>query len=651
MMEELDDDIIQMGLDAQQQALSLVQKAITATTTHEKNKLIDEMRHVWRLQENCANQLSHCNAKMSENLAKLKDKEGNSINNFQTLDTNTSFIAHYQQRPPTLDDKSELIKKIQETEEEIKKFGTLSAPNLLEQVSNLSNDYGLLKLRDVNFKRLEELAYTLKKRSFHVDDSEDLSLQINQEYGSINGLLEKYEELRTENLKLRAEEISFFNDQFVKRRNLSAVTLSTVSNMAVELQNMLDVQHNIGKGFPITHNVETSNESFDDMCNNSSDLAFSETEFPTNIKPESIENIVNASDTNSQIDALKVIIKEQEETINQLLEELEPLRQKQFSSNIEFFSMREEKMWQQLEKSVSKIQDLQGQINNTNDLCYNLHKSILTATNQNNSFGEFYGDCLHKYIALIEDDTILRNLETNNFQIANSLSKASLGLGINQMYKDREENGPYTEFFKKYMIPPPSPPKEPEIKIEPPSTPESPRTSSKKRRRLKRRSSIAPRKRKSLSIEKEVEPEQPPPEEPEVPKPPPNPIENATKEQVLDYLALTYDITSKLHGEDTTFHHAVSGKLHYALQTLRNQLFEETRFYECDMRSTLSSLQVSQDFILRKPKVEAEVSCEMQPRTENEAQVIESEFPPKTKGGRGGKRGARSGAKAARKAK
>ena len=384
MMEELDDDIIQMGLSAQQQSLSLVYQAISATTTHEKDKIIEEMRQTWKLQENCAQQLNNCNASMTELLANFEEKEKNAKLLYRTLENNTAFLSYYEKHPPTQQNKDQMILSIQEIEDCIKRFGSLSSPNLLSQTQSLKNDIGLLKMRDMTFKRLEELAYTLKKRSFVVDESEDLSLTVAAEFGDLNGLIQKHEELQKENIQLKTEEISFLNDKIVKRRNLSTLSSSSLSNITIELQNMLNEQERVGNSFPIIPEYSDNQvrASFDETCNVSSEISFNRSEFSTTINPNSITSIVEANSPQDQLNSLIEIVKQQETTIEKLISELNPLRSKVYTEIVTSASQREERMWQLQDKFQNQINEIQDHISETIDTCFNLHNQILMMTNR-----------------------------------------------------------------------------------------------------------------------------------------------------------------------------------------------------------------------------------------------------------------------------
>ena len=680
-MEELDDDIIQLGIDAQQQALSLVHKAISATTTHEKDKIIEEMRHTWRLQENCAQQLNHCNASMTQLLSRLEVKEKNSLNLFQTLETNTSFLSYYNSHPPSIEVKDNMIQTIQDIEDDIQKIGPVSSPNLLSQVSSLKRDFGLLKMRDLTFKRLEELAYTLKKRSFVVDDSEDLSLTVASEYGDLHGLLLKHEELKKENDQLKIEEIAFLNDKIVKRRNLSKLSQSSLNNLAVELQNMLQTQKSLGESFlvkssTILNEDDTQRRSFDDACHVSSDIKFTRPEFSTTIKQDTIKAIVDAEDSQMQLDALIEIVQQQRQTIEKLVSELQPLRAKNYKEIIETTSQREERMWQLQDKFQTQINEIQERIDSTTREIFDLHKNILMTTNQHYFLGQVLGEWMHLYKDLIADETYLEFLEASNIQICNSLSSSSFALGLNEMFKESESDKNFSTYLKgvissknssqqlstdnsaQFKIQPPPPLENMEgrrnlsssssqnllqtISIQPPPSPEldikdpSNNPLMKMHRVSKTsRKGLAPRRKKSMmphGLPPLLSENQSVNGDDNKNKGPRNPIEKASKDQILNYLALTYDILSTISNEPTSFHHDISGKLHYALSTLRNTFYEETRFFEADMRSTLSTLSVTDDIILRKPKTDAEVFADTQPLTEVEVQTEEEEKKGKGKG-------------------
>lgn len=684
-MEELDDDIIQLGIDAQQQSLSLVHKAISATTTHEKDKIIEEMRHTWRLQENCAQQLNHCNSSMIQLLSRLEVKEKNSLNLYQTLETNTSFLSFYETHPPSIEVKDKMIRDIQNIEDDIQKIGPVSSPNLLSQVSSLQKDFGLLKMRDLTFKRLEELAYTLKKRSFVVDDSEDLSLTVASEYGDLHGLLLKYDELMKENIQLKKEEIAFLNDKIVKRRNLSKLSPSTLTNLAIELQNMLQTQKSLGEAFlikssSILNEDGIQRKSFDEACHVSSDIKFTRPEFSTTIQQDTVKIIVEAEDPELQLEVLTDIVQQQRQTIDKLISELEPLRAKNYREIVQTTSQREERFWELQDKFQRQINEIQERIDKTTKECFDLHKNILMVTNQHSFYGQVLGEWMHLYKDLIADETFLETLESSNIQICNSLSSSSFAFGLNGMFKESESNQNFSEYLKDAIKSKQSqqPNETPgQFKIQPPP----PLEVSENRRSLEnfdqistsssqnflqtiaqdhdpsnnplmkmhrtsktRGKGLAPRRKKSVIPQHGL---------PLLPsenqsvngddaknKKPKNPIEKASKDQLLNYLALTYDILSKISDNPTSFHVDISGKQHYALSTLRNTFFEETKFFEADMRSTLSTLSVASDIILRKPKADEEVFADTQPITETEVQTEEeqkgkgkgkSKPPPKKK--------------------
>lgn len=671
-MEELDDDIIQLGIDAQQQALSLVHKAITATTTHEKDKIIEEMRHTWRLQENCSQQLNHCNASMTQILARLEVKEKHSLDLYQTLETNTSFLSYYNRHPPSIEVKDNMVQAVQDIEEDIEKIGPISSPNLLSQISSLKQDFGLLKMRDLTFKRLEELAYTLKKRSFVVDDSEDLSLTVATEYGDLRGLLLKYDELMEENIKLKKEEIAFLNDKIVKRRNLSKLSPSSLTNLGIELQNMLQTQKSLGESFLIKSSAildddDTQRKSFDDACHVSSDINFTRSEFSTTIKQDSIKEIINAEDPQQQLEALTDIVHQQVQTIEKLVSELTPLREKEYTKIVKTASQREERMWQLQDKFQTQINEIQEHIDKTTRDCFNLHKNILMMTNQHCFYGKVLGEWMHLYKDLIADETLLEMIESSNVQICNSLSSASFAFGLNEMFKQSDSDQNFSQYLRseikskepiphdsstQFKIQPPPPDGEntpraleernqlttsssqsflPNILPEHDSKDPSNNPLMRMHRQVKSRN---PRRKKSVILQRGSpllqSENQSVNGDDSKNKGPKNPIENATKEQVLNYLALTYDILSKISNNPTTFHHNISGKLHYALSNLRNTFYEETRFFEADLRSTLSTLQVADDIVLRKPRADAEVLADTQPLAESEAQTEEE--PKKGKG-------------------
>ena len=239
-------------------------------------------------------------------------------------------------------------------------------------------------------------------------------------------------------------------------------------------------------------------------------------------------------------------------------------------------------------------------------------------------------------------------MESNNVQICKSLARTSYSFGLDQMFKDKVNFSDYiSNKFKEsksshlaedgnnhiylnntinqqdgFPVRPPSANNDSDVSASNPLM-------NLHRTMRPRNKSLAFRRKKTLSSTNLKSPDLIS-DEPKS-KQPQNPMEKATKEQILNYLALTYDIESRITENPTSFHLDTFGKLNHALPALRNEFYEETRFMEAYMNSTISQLLVAKDLVLRKPKVDAEVTADTEPRTEIEIQTEEDEKDKKGK--------------------
>ncbi|OHT13921.1 hypothetical protein TRFO_15816 [Tritrichomonas foetus] len=225
---------------------TLFNRATCSSSNREKNQLLTQLRnisidHIAKYEKVLAqnsirsNELASLKKNYTELQKKLdKTKEQLNLNSILT-------------KRGIKSDKNRIISIIQKVEEELKSMETLERPELLEYSINksMNEDLKPILLWDIEMQRYEELIYYLQKRIISVEENQECSESIMEEFGSVFGLIDEYKTLSIENQKLKKEEIIFLNDPLVRRRNSSSITPLAARNMITLFQKELESQNSI----------------------------------------------------------------------------------------------------------------------------------------------------------------------------------------------------------------------------------------------------------------------------------------------------------------------------------------------------------------------------------------------------------------------
>jgi len=243
----------------------------------------------------------------------------------------------------------------------------LSVPDLLGRVSR-AGAFEHLKLRDLMSKRLEELSHNLKKRSFIVDQSEDLLLTISEEFENLSGMIVAHGRLIAENERLKNEEGALRADAVVKRRNLKALSGPLLADMAVVLQRELAVQTAVGCSFQEPARRDPGGSEFDAfMAAEAPVIEFARTEFATTVNMDHIQALSEAQTAPGQLEALRNIVVGHEMTAERLHEELQPLGEKTHNTGeLAPCSQREARLRQLHDRFQGQIEVLQTRVSEAN---------------------------------------------------------------------------------------------------------------------------------------------------------------------------------------------------------------------------------------------------------------------------------------------
>lgn len=625
-MEELD-DIIMNGLDAADSISVIIKQAIDASTTHEKDKLIKELKRVWTIQQNAMDAVNNSNKKKQEILYKLQEKEASKTKEYDTFYTNTSFLHQLERSNPM--SKAEIAEEIKKIEKDISPIKPLSSPNALNEVMELppEKDIYNLKTRDLLFSRLEELTYALKKRILVVEDSTNASIAVIDSFGTVSGLINAHNELLEENKILKEEESKYLNDAMAKRRNLTTIAPALLTNISVAMQSQLDALRTYGKDLSVPMEIDDNFPPLDSLCQVPDSLSFTRSDFGTNIDQELVDAIETVKTPEEKLKLLRSIMMVQYNSIQKLLNELEPLRKTSYCTNPESVE-RLERLWAMNDKFSAQILELATNIEKINDEVKDLNMSILRSIKQRRYIDEQFCSILKMMLPLIDETKALSAVTSKNRTIMNNVSKMCYNFAL-ALLNTTSDNYNLTKDLILSRIPP----QQPVIKVvEPPpvveETPdeEKPHTDD-------------PRKffmLKPTTLKKPSKPrrQMTPAEIQETPKRTivelPNPIKDAPRVQLLDYIALAHDITMSVERSEPLFHPTISGSLHDCLSQLANDVKDCTEDNRREMSEKIAKIQRG-EAILRVPKVDIETTIETCPRTEIETMTEEPE-PPAKKG-------------------
>ena len=628
MMDSID-DIIENGLEAVDNVSNLVRQAITAATTHEKDKIIRELKRVWLIEQNAAEVVKQNNEEKLEMLEKLQQKEMAIKQEYDTFYTNTSFLYQLERSNPV--PKTDLAKAIKKIEKSITPIKTLSSPNALNELMELppEKDIFNLKTRDLLFTRLEELVYALKKRILIVEDSTNASISVIEQFGTVSGLINTHNELLEENQVLKEEESQYLNDAMAKRRNLTQISPSLLTNFSVVMQSELDALRTYGENLCVPMELNDDFPGFDTFCKVPNEIAFYKTDFGTNIDPELVEKIENSETPEEKLELLRQIMLEQMQSVDRLLNELTPLRKTTYCTQPDS-KERLERLWALHDKFSAQILELTQNIENNNKEVRDLNFSILRTIKQRRYIEEQFCSILKMLLPLIDETTALSCVTNKNKTIMMSIAKICYNFAL-ALINTKSDNFTQTKELLLSRIPPPPP----VIKVvEPPPPPpvEEPEEEKNHLDDPRKFFMIKPTMPKKPKPRRTLTPAdvQTIPKE-EVVKERPNPIQGASPVELLDYMALAHDITMNVTPIEPLFHPTISGSLHDCLTQLRDAHKSGTDYFNGQMRNYIQILQRCSENILRVPKIDVETTVETCPRAEIELQTEEPE-PPGKKG-------------------
>ena len=215
--------------------MNLLAKAAFSQLTHEKNMIIRDVQSCFleidsKFQEKRTSnaykteELEHYKKNYSEMSALLEDARNKKgiIDRVNKRSTN-SLNDDFRRKIAALDD------EIIHLNEEYIRYES-------------SGNEITLSLIDTYMKKLEDYAYELKKRNIVVNQGNEVTDQINEDFGSIPNLVNEYYSLKKENQRLISEELEAANNPIIKRRKMSSICNVAARSLSEFLQSDLNCQ-------------------------------------------------------------------------------------------------------------------------------------------------------------------------------------------------------------------------------------------------------------------------------------------------------------------------------------------------------------------------------------------------------------------------
>lgn len=630
------DEIIENGLLAADNIMNLLKTAMNSSTTHEKDKLIHQIKKLYNVENESMAAVEANNEQKSKILEQLQKKVDAVTEQYNTFDTNTSFIHELARDPPNM--KSELIEQIHEVEQAIIEIKPLASPKSLAQVTQLSPEQDLfqLKTRDLLFTRLEELTYALKKRILVVEDSTNSSIAVIEKYGNVSGLINHHNQLLEENEILKYEESYFLYDAMAKRRNLNAISPTLLTNISMVMQDELTELMNYGYNLVKPVHLETNFAPFDEVCDIPRSIEYNQTDFGTNIDQELINLVVQETNPPRLLQLMRYVIDQQQTTINKLLYELEPLRSanyKDTSENIE----RLQKLWTVNERFSNQIREISDSIENTNNEIRKLNYTIKRLIKQRGYYDEMFCDTQKKLVPLTNETIALTEINNKNKEIFRTLGNICYNFGLSLLNTDSQNYSSLKDLILDRIPPPPPvhkvvepPPPPPPVEEEPEKPansqhPDDPRkffmikpTMSKRPPIRRKTLPTAETSQSSLTSSLKELPE----------RKKPLSITNSDRVELLDYIALTHEITQSVERKEPIFHGELNKNLQECLDSLRSNLTSAKAEFVEEIMTRINSIKECSHAILCRPKTDVETSVCTCPTVEIE---IQTEDPPDPK--------------------
>ena len=426
-----------------QQAIRLLSKGISVSTTKEKNDLIQSCQELWPSIFSEYEAVANSNAEKQNEFDEIQKKFLNTQEDFSILKRNSDFFKFAKQHEEK-HDRQKALDNIHELENEILTYETI--PELarfelrMKKKGNISDERMTFILQDEVMKHLESLIYQLKKRMIAVEQSQESSDMICKEFGSLNGLLQKEQDLLVENEQLKKEEALYINDPMTKRRNFPEFSNHSARTILKSLMNNIEDELQIAKKYEAPKEIEEG-QDIDEFCgletNQSSRVRFFLNDFPSSYAPlkdrelnpeEALETIKQASEE----------LKESYEKISQEIASKKPTKRSSRLQDYSDISSRVQRLtdsntmcFDRIQSFNSSLEEYMAEIDETNSQLQTILKE------RKMEYMKYY-ELLMQYKALVDSFLEVQSIYRKDKSIVQSLLSISTEIGSHLFDSDQD---------------------------------------------------------------------------------------------------------------------------------------------------------------------------------------------------------------------
>lgn len=439
---------------------SLISRGLATENVINKNDVINEIYSIWQKENKFYLKKLKLNVNKEEELEIEKKRLEKLIKNFEDTKKCTSFYKRYTQIPENKKDSlKSLIDSIQILENKIVPKEEITKPYLLQKIlkENVNDDAKRIQLLDLYYRRSEELSYTYQRKIIDIEHSQYMSLHLKeQKYSNVTDLVNAYRISKAENEALKVEESSIFTDSILKRRHFSQFSNEFAQNFVSTYQTDFKANINVlkwNKNKQCQY-FSTKEKSFDDIVNDPLFL-LSPSNYSNEFQTETCQNEVkelidDKSSTVAKLKSYKIILKDFQNSFQQLETELNKIRRFQFSKNNQTKGHLE-KLWDINDKLFAQMQKFQDYIDSSSKFHQNMFEKILKIINDREIEAKKWYIAYYKYIDLIKDHSFISFLQSQNAQMTLSLFSVCLYFASKSIEKSTEKDEPGIYLYSQFQ--------------------------------------------------------------------------------------------------------------------------------------------------------------------------------------------------------
>ena len=412
--------------------MALFNKAMLSPIMRDKNIAIRELTTAFNEMETKFQSQKKMNKYKIETQQKLTDEYNDVKGKLKDVKLKLKIINAAAGRS-TPGKCAELKRRITKSNKEIFYYN----PEYVE--NSFAEDSSYIKLLDINMQCLEDKAYELKKRLIVTEQGNEVTDEINGEFGNVQNLVEEYKRLKEETSIRASEEKKLVNDAILKRRSNSKASINYLRNITMFYQKDLE-RYKKYQEILKSNNIESS-EVIDEEDDRLIDF--------DSISKDAKFNIYGGGkvhDLNEELEYLNKeidMIAEEKDRIKSSIEAYKETMDSQRSESSEKPSKYEILNQELFAKYTTLIQEVDSKTAVVNDL----FEQLFAATKQKEAQELQYCSLFKPFNNLIKMHSQLMSDNYHNEEIDKTLYRLSLAIGNDMRCREKTAMMRYMNYF------------------------------------------------------------------------------------------------------------------------------------------------------------------------------------------------------------